>query len=71
VARQHCAAYEEVRWQFRSGGLRAVYRQREFVLVPDDEELWSFLLRHDCAEERLALRTVVRLWVVPDSVGLP
>jgi len=52
------AAYEEVRSQFESKRLPAVYRGRKLVLFPDDEELWNFLLRIFDYDPRPALERI-------------
>jgi pimeloyl-ACP methyl ester carboxylesterase len=57
-ALQRGAAYEDVRRQFESEQLPSVYRGRKLVLFPDDEELWSFLLRIFDYDPRLALERI-------------
>jgi len=52
------ATYEDVRSQFERERLPAVYRGRELVLFPDDEELWSFLLRIFDYDPRPALERI-------------
>jgi pimeloyl-ACP methyl ester carboxylesterase len=51
------AEYEDVRTQFQRR-LPAVYRGRNLVLFPDDEELWTFLLRIFDYDPRHALERI-------------
>jgi uncharacterized protein len=39
------ATFEDVRSMWNSERLPRLYRERELILFPDDEELWNFLLR--------------------------
>jgi pimeloyl-ACP methyl ester carboxylesterase len=57
-ALQRRATYEDVRRQFESEQLPSVYRGRKLVLFPDDEELWSFLLRIFDYDPRAALERI-------------
>lgn len=50
--------YEDVRRQFESEQLPSVYRGRKLVLFPDDEEVWSFLLRIFDYDPRAALERI-------------
>jgi pimeloyl-ACP methyl ester carboxylesterase len=52
------ATYAEVRRRFDSARLPTVYRERKLVLFPDDEELWSFLLRVFDYDPRPALERI-------------
>jgi pimeloyl-ACP methyl ester carboxylesterase len=52
------AGYEEVRSRFESEQLPSVYRGRQLVLFPDDERIWSFLLRIFDYDPRRALRQI-------------
>jgi pimeloyl-ACP methyl ester carboxylesterase len=52
------ATFEEVRSRFESPRLPAVYRERELILFPDDEELWRFLLRIFDYDPRSALAQI-------------
>jgi uncharacterized protein len=51
-------AYEAVRKRFESEQLPTVYGERKLVLFPDDEELWSFLLRVFDYDPRHALERI-------------
>jgi uncharacterized protein len=53
------ATYKDVRRQFESEQLPSVYRGRKLVLFPDDDELWSFLLRIFEYDPRAALERVL------------
>lgn len=57
-ALQRGAVYEDVRRQFESEQLPSLYRGRKLVLFPDDEELWSFLLRIFDYDPRAALERI-------------
>lgn len=57
-ALQRGAAYEDVRRHFESEQLPSLYRGRKLVLFPDDEELWSFLLRIFDYDPRAALERI-------------
>ena len=52
------ATYAEVRRRFDSARLPTVYRERKLVLFPDDDELWSFLLRVFDYDPRPALERI-------------
>lgn len=52
------ATYEDLRRQLESAQLPAVYRTRDLILFPDDEELWSFLLRIFDYDPRPALERI-------------
>jgi uncharacterized protein len=52
------ATFEDIRMQLESEQLPAVYRSRDLVLFPDDEELWAFLLRIFDYDPRLALERI-------------
>jgi fermentation-respiration switch protein FrsA (DUF1100 family) len=58
AALQRAETYEDVRRQFESEQLPTVYRERELVLFPDDEEVWSFLLRIFDYDPRAALERI-------------
>ena len=58
VALRKGATFEDVRRQFESESLPTVYRGRKLVLFPDDEELWSFLLRIFDYDPRPALERI-------------
>jgi len=57
-ALQRGTTYKDVRRQFESEQLPNVYRGRKLVLFPDDDELWSFLLRIFDYDPRAALERV-------------
>jgi pimeloyl-ACP methyl ester carboxylesterase len=52
------ATYEDVRGQFESEQLPPMYRRRELILFPDDEEIWNFLLRVFDYDPRPALERI-------------
>jgi uncharacterized protein len=45
VSLRRGATFGDIRVQLESEQLPAVYRRRDLVLFPEDEELWAFLLR--------------------------
>jgi uncharacterized protein len=49
------ATYEEIRRQLESEHLPALYRERELILFPEDEELWNFALGNFDYDPRPAL----------------
>jgi uncharacterized protein len=57
-ALQRGATYNDVRRQVESEQLPSVYRERKLVLFPDNEKLWSFLLRIFDYDPRAALERI-------------
>jgi pimeloyl-ACP methyl ester carboxylesterase len=58
AALQRGATFEDIRMQLESEQLPAVYRRQDLMLFPDDEELWSFLLRIFAYDPRSALERI-------------
>jgi uncharacterized protein len=52
------ATYDDIRRQLDSEHLPALYRKRELILFPEDEELWSFALRNFDYDPRPALERI-------------
>jgi pimeloyl-ACP methyl ester carboxylesterase len=52
------ATYEDIRKQLDSEHLPALYRKRELILFPEDEELWNFALRNFDYDPRQALERI-------------
>jgi len=57
-ALQRGSTYEDVRSEIEPEQLPDVYRGRNLVLLPDDEELWGFLLRMFDYDPRAALERI-------------
>jgi len=52
------ATYDDIRRQLDSEHLPALYRNRELILFPEDEELWNFALRNFDYDPRPALERI-------------
>ena len=52
------ATYDEIRRQLDSERLPALYRERELILFPEDEELWNFALANFDYDPRPALERI-------------
>ena len=52
------ATYDAIRSQLDSEHLPALYRKRELILFPEDEELWNFALRNFDYDPRPALERI-------------